>query len=269
MLCAAAAHAGADPMPMSAGLLPGPLGKTEIRIAREDLDIELTRKESIVSAKIDLENPGAGARLQVGFPCEKELDGIASLACQTPIAVTVDGKPLKTRRAGKAWVWPMRFAAGQHVALEVRYRAPLRNERYDDPFSGMGALHYRLVTGAAWAGPIGELHMRVRLPTEAAVWITPSGFTRERGVVSWDLKDVEPSGDLAIFFAPRLVARKAQTPEQRGALAKELRAGLPELTSWASTLHAVTRKELALPAPTEQQVRETVEASAKLLEATP
>jgi hypothetical protein len=255
---------------MSAGLVPGPEGKTEIRLAREDLDIEVTRVASIVKAAITLENTGAATKLQVGFPCEKGLDpGIASLDCKTPIKVLVDGKKVKAKRKGKAWVWPMKLAAGQTVALEVSYTAPLRNDRYEDPFNGMGAVHYRLVTGAAWAGPIGELVMRVKLPTESVVFITPAGYTRSRNHVEWTLKDFEPTGDLVIVFHPRFVGRKQGTPDEARALAKDLRARTGESQEWVKTFRGVFSDELALPAMSDKEVAETVEASARLLEATP
>jgi hypothetical protein len=262
--------AAGDPRPMSAGATPAPLGSTRIRIAREDLAIELDRQAAAVRALLLLENLGPATRLVVGFPCDRSLDpGIAGLECKTRLAVKVDGQKQAISRKRSHWVWPMSFTAGQRREVEVTYRAPLRNDRYERPYNGMAALHYRLVTGAEWAGPIGELRMRVTMPTDAIIHITPAGYTRERGRISWDLRDHEPATDVAIFFHPRFLNRKDATPEERRALAQDLRAELGEMRDWMKILHRVTREAIVAPAPTDEELAAVVEASARLYEAQP
>ena len=171
----AAGRAAADPQPMSAGDLPQPIEETQIAIAREDLLIDVGAKHAEVRATLRLENRGGDAKITVGFPCDTtEYAGAHGLECKTRIAVAADGKKLaarlkKTSKTRKHWIWPMRFAAGQTVTLVVSYRTRLINDRYPIPAHGMGTLYYRLATGAHWAGPIGELHMEVRLPTDATM----------------------------------------------------------------------------------------------------
>lgn len=260
----------ADPRPMSAGAVPWPGERTEVRIAREVLTIELDRKAAAVKALLTLENKGEATRLQVGFPCDGSPEpGVTGLECRTRIAVLVDGKKQAVKRKGAHFVWPMRFAPGQKVELEVSYRSPLRNERYQEPFRGMMALHYRLVTGAEWAGPIGELSVEVRLPTDALLHVTPAGYTRERGRLRWRLEEYEPKGDLALLFHSRLLGRPDATPEERQAIARELREAKGEVRSWVELFQRLLGEAVVIPPPSDEEVLATLEASAKLYEGAP
>jgi hypothetical protein len=256
--------AAADPAPMSAGGQPTPSTSGTVRLAREELTIDVDLKAAAVRALLFLENAGAAQALTLGFPC-----GDAALSCRAKVTVTLDGKRASVRRKGKYFLWPMKIAAGGKVAVEVRYRSPLVNGRYETPYYGMGALTYKLTTGAAWAGPIGELIMTVRVPTNAVLYVNPAGAVRTSGTVSWNLKDVEPQGDLALFFDGRLLNMRGETPAQRAELARELRENLKEHVEWTDLLHRITGKTMTLPAPTEEGVRATTEESAKLVEATP
>jgi hypothetical protein len=285
LLCCGSA--AADPMPMSAGDVPAPSSSTEIALAREELTIELTRKAAEVTAVLFLENRGAATSLPVGFPCDAGEDpGMLGLDCKTRIAVRVDGKKVAAKKKGAHWVWPMRFTEGQKVKLEVSYASRLRNDRYENAFMGMGTLYYRLATGARWAGPIGELSMRVHLPTDAIAHITPPGYRREHGAVIWELAAHEPDQDVALLFHPMYFGRAAWALPantraemlqkiQKGdfkrdkllAAAREHRERIDEIVRFAEFFQDVARKKLGLPAPTAAEVRATVEESVKLMEA--
>jgi hypothetical protein len=262
--------ATADPLPMSAGALPAPTQSSQVALVREDLRVRVSAAKAHVSARLRLANGDARATsLLVGFPCEAGLHpGVAGLDCKTRIAVRVEGKKLTPKRKGNHWVWPMRFSAGQAIDVEISYDARLRNDRYKDPFLGMAVLHYRLTTGAAWAGPIGALTMQVEVPTEAILHISPPGYTRDKGQIRWELENHEPSEDVAILFHPVYLGRyaNARTPEQRTHLAAEMRGKVPDLVRAAKRLHAVTGKELGLPDPREEEVQRVIEDSARLIE---
>lgn len=209
--------AAADPQPMSAGAAPVPSarGAMDIAIAREQLAIDLTRTAAQVVAELWLENGGGATTLQVGFPCSAKPPGeVVALACKSRPEVRVDGKRVALKLTGKGdernWIWTMRFAAAGRARIEVRYTAPLVNDRYERPFFGMAALVYRLTTGAAWAGPIKQLDMEARLPTDALVHISPAGYTRAPGQVSWHFIDHEPHDDVALFFHPIHLGRAAK-----------------------------------------------------------
>lgn len=256
---------------MSAGGLPAPATSTTVALAREELAIDVDLKSAAVKAVLTLENRGPATRLEVGFPCASGVEpGVAALDCKTPVAVAIDGKKvaakLRKTRGGKHWMWPMQLAADSRVSLTVSYRSRLYNDRYDTPFFGMGILHYRLATGASWAGPIGELEMRVDLPTDALVHIAPAGYTREHGRVTWKLAGVEPAEDLAITLHPMYVGRAAVSPDARRRVAGEMRKELPELVRYGLWFHDVAGKKLGLPAPVEADVRACVEQSIALME---
>jgi hypothetical protein len=153
----------------------------------------------------------------VGFPCDaSEEAGAYGLPCATRPVVLAGGKKLAVRQErgpretrewvfgkratkGRHWVWSMPFRAGERVELRVEYAAPLVNPNYDVPVMGMGLFYYVLRTGARWAGPIGELEMTVTLPFDNLVWISPPGYTREPGRITWKLKDHEPVDDLVVI----------------------------------------------------------------------
>lgn len=267
---------------MSTGAVPAPATSTTVALAREALTIDVRPRAAAVRADMTLENRGPATRLDVGFPCDVGLDpGVAGLPCKTPLTVEIDGKKVTARlrktAGGRHWMWPMRFAADQRVSLVVSYRSPLINDRYDTPLYGMGILHYRLATGASWAGPIGELTMRVDMPSDALVHIAPAGYTREHGRVEWKLTDYEPKEDLAITVHPMFLGRAAAGVRAgdresfaaaiaRGEVKKEalrqsaaeMRKETAELIRFASWFHDVAGKKLGLPAPAEPDVRACV-----------
>jgi len=267
VLLAAVAPSWADPAPMSAGALPGPTVSAEVALVREELTIVVGRKSAPVHAVLWLENGPNPQAFEVGFPCDPSLDpGVAGLECKSRVAVKIDGKKiavrLKKTGKGKHWIWPMKFAAGQKVKVEVDYKAPLRNDRYDTPFNGMGTLHYRLQTGASWAGPIKELEMRVEIPSDALVAIFPAGYQRQRGVVTWSLRDVEPSSDLAIITHPMYLGRPPAENAKEWATPKTT----DELVEYATWFHGVALKKLGLPAPVEAETRRCIAESIKLMQ---
>jgi hypothetical protein len=286
----------ADPVPMSAGLVPVPQESTEVALVSEDLSVDVHFSSMDVVAKIVLENRGKAASLQVGFPClpstgpETDPETVG-LSCDTKIAVKVDGVAQKLTRKKTSpeehhWVWPMRFEPAKPVALEVRYTQRMVNERYGIPVQGMGALTYRLSTGARWAGPIQRLDMEVRLPVETVLYATPPGFTREPGRIRWSLASFDPKGDLAILFAPYetmvfLGAFRAKTyPEYLklrnaglfdGEALKKLAGSFakghgPEgMYGEALNLFKIFRPLRGLPVPDQATVGACAEESAKLI----
>jgi hypothetical protein len=261
------ALAAADPAPMAVGALPGPTETTNVTLVREELTIVVQKKDALVTAVLWLENDATPRTLPVGFPCEAGLDpGVVGLDCKAKITVKVDGKKVfvkqqKTSPEMKFWIWPMRFAAGQKVKVEVTYKAPLHNDRYETPVNGMGALHYRLRTGATWAGTIKELEMRVEMPSDAIVSIQPAGYTRQKNVVSWSLKDVEPTTDVALTTHPMYLGRARDKVAADWKIAETA----DELVRFAGWFHDVALKKLELPAPNEADVRKTIAESAALL----
>jgi hypothetical protein len=270
-----AGAAAADPRPMSAGAQPAPTTSTEIAVAREDLTIRVIGREARVNARLRLRNLGATARTLVGFPCERGLErGVLALDCKTRITVKIGGKKVRTTRKGKHWVWRLRLAAGAETDLEVSYRARLRNDNYKNPVAGMGLLHYRLTTGAAWAGPIGELRMRVELPTEAVLFIAPAGYKRERGVIEWKLRDVEPTHDVAILVQPFYSSRYLRAVDSEGErratelrkLATDMKRDPERLAKTAQTLLRALGTGLGLPAAPADEIAKTAAESIRIIE---
>ena len=198
----------ADPVPMSAGHLPMPREGTQVGILRENLSIDVRFDAMAVVAKLVLENRGAATTLPVGFPCYTHLDeDVVGLRCETELRVEVKGEPLKPEKQPTSedehhWLWSIDFAPEERIEVVVRYTEPMVNERYSLPIKGMGALTYRLSTGAAWDGPIGTLDMRISLPVETITFIAPAGYEREAGFITWKLRDFEPTGDLVVTLAP-------------------------------------------------------------------
>lgn|GEM_PF-3932360 len=197
----------ADPQPMTAGTNPQPTTSTQVAIAREELVIDIKPDWAEVGVALWLENRGKATRFQVGFPCDVDPEeNVSTLPCKTRLDVAVDGKRVRpverpTSKQVHDWVWPMRFGAGGKVRLDIAYRAPLVNDRYDHGLWGMEALVYRLLTGAAWAGPIGQLEIEVHTPTDGLAFIAPRGYTRSPGKIRWSLADFEPNEDLVLVFA--------------------------------------------------------------------
>lgn len=206
----------ADPHPMSSGAVPAPTTDTQVAMTKELLTITLDPRTAQVAAAVTLENHGPATTLTVGFPCASGDDaGQIDVPCTVPLGVRARGKRLRTtaQRTGKRqthWVWPMQLAADETVDLVVTYRAPLLNDRYRIPAHGMGLFTYRLTTGARWAGPIGKLRITVQHMQEPLLFISPAGYQREPGRITWALDDHEPTEEVVLMPHPIAAARLAQ-----------------------------------------------------------
>ena len=285
--------AAADPQPMTSGGQVAPTTSTEIAIAREDLAIDVGFEEMEVDATLILENRGEAKALDVGFPCDvKPGPLVTGLGCQTRLDVSIDGRPVtqrlvKTGATTRNWVWPMRFARGQSVRLEVHYLSPMHNDRYERGVDGMGSFYYRLRTGASWAGRIGELNMVVTVPSEGLVNVEPAGYVRTRGTLTWHLTDFEPESDLVVDFgvyyaslyvaivggdrpyADFVRARDADdfSARRMTSLAQRWRAQADAIYRSLILLDEAERRQVGLPPPVEKAARACIQESARALEA--
>src|SRR5687767_11901114 len=201
------ALAAADPHPMSSGANPAPTVETQVAMTAETLSIDIENKAASVKAMVSLVNNGPATKLVVGFPCAVGEDaGQIDVPCKVPLKITANKKAIAAKlvRAKKAshWQWQMKLAAAEQVELVVAYRAPLVNDRYTVPAQGMGLFTYRLTTGARWAGPIGKLDITVNHMHEALLFISPAGYKREAGRLTWSLTDHEPSEEVIIMPHP-------------------------------------------------------------------
>jgi len=224
------AVAVADPHPMSSGAAPEPTTDAQVAMTAETLAIALELRAATVNAAVTLVNQGPSTTLVVGFPCATGDDaGQIDVPCKVPLAVTVDGKPVRLTRdkAGKQqshWVWKMKLADAETVELVVKYRAPLINDRYSVPAYGMGLFTYRLTTGARWAGPIGKLRITLDHMQDALLFVSPAGYRREAGRITWSFDDYEPTEEVIILPHPGAAGRLAQAIG--GKTAAELRRRL-------------------------------------------
>ncbi len=201
--------AWADPHPMSSGAMPAPTTDTQVEMVEETLTIDMDRKSAAVKAAVTLHDTGGATSLVVGFPCARGPEaGQIDVPCKVPLTVTVDGKRVRAipKAVGKAshWTWPMKFKADQTVTVVVEYRAPLINPRYEVPAAGMGLFTYRLTTGARWAGPIKKLAITVNHMHEALLFVSPAGYKREPGRLTWNLTDYEPTEEVIVMPQPMM-----------------------------------------------------------------
>ena len=199
----------ADPHPMSSGSTPAPTTDANIAMVAETLTIDIGLRAATVRAAVTLENKGDATSMVVGFPCAVGEDaGAIDPPCKVPLAVTANGKKVrvatKKTKTGSHWTWPMKLAPSEKVELVVGYKAPLVNDRYSVPASGMGLFAYRLTTGARWAGPIGTLNITVDHMHDALLYVSPAGGKREPGRITWQLTDHEPSEEVLLIPYPRI-----------------------------------------------------------------
>ena len=199
----------ADPHPMSSGANPAPTVDAQVAMTAETLTIDMDPKAAAVRAVITLANQGPATKLVVGFPCAQgEAGGQIDVPCKVRLEIKARGKAVAAKlvkaKAGAHWEWPMQFAAAEQVELVVAYKAPLVNERYDPPAQGMGIFTYRLTTGARWANKIGKLDITVNHMHEALWFVSPAGYKREPGRLTWTLTDYEPTEEVIVMPEPEL-----------------------------------------------------------------
>jgi hypothetical protein len=286
----AVGFAWADPVPMSAGGQPLPIGSESVSILEETLSIEVRFHEMRVEAVLLLESQDEAPNFAMGFPCSTREDPqMTGLGCKTKLFVRVDGVPQKlirkkTSQDTQHWVWTTRFEPRKPVRVDVSYTQPMVNDRYGLPLAGMGALTYQLSTGARWAGPIHKLDMRVSIPVETVAAIVPSGYVREAGQIHWSLADFEPPGDVVVLLTPMetslylsafrtkdyatlLKHKKAGAFDRKSLqeLARRLTQDHDNLYKQARFLWSVLPVLRTMPMPSPEEVRACLEESARLM----
>ena len=273
------AIAAADPHPMASGASPAPAGKTDVALTEETLTIAIGLRDASVTAAITLVNQGAATAFDVGFPCATGEDaGRIDVPCKVPLTVTVNGKAVRTTKAKSHRVWRMKFAANETVALVVTYKAPLINPRYTIPAAGMGLFTYRLTTGADWAGPIGKLAIEVDHLNDALMFISPAGYQRAPGKITWSLTNVEPMEEVVIMPAPGVDTLGAFSGKTLAAKRKQLEDGDYKKTAIESSIQRLTDEQSSadrwrtlitklgsVPAPSLEQVNAATAESLELL----
>jgi hypothetical protein len=274
--------ANADPHPMSSGATPAPTTDAQIAMTAETLTIDLTRSTADVRAAVTLDNQGPATRIKVGFPCATGEDaGTVDVPCSTRLTITVDGRRVKavkkkTNRVLSHWTWTMRLRAHQTANVVVAYRAPLVNERYSVPSDGMGLFTYRLTTGARWAGPIGTLDIVVNHLNDALLFVSPAGYRREPGRITWSLVNHEPTEEVVVMPMPmpglRIAGKTAADVKARldaGDYAKadveRVLAELARKADFLDTWPAIITRLAGLPAPARADLDRTVAETTAIL----
>ena len=200
----------ADPAPLMGGENPRPFEETDIVLEKETLFVDIGWDKAIIDVELTLHNTGKEKEIQVGFPCDKDVYGLINLPCKSPLKVIMDGKKVavKKNNVTRDFTWSIRFKQDESKIVKIQYQVKVINERYDpEPFMGIFKFSYRLITGAYWAGPIGELEMTVKYPTDVITYIQPDGYERQSKHLTWHLKDYEPWEDLEVYFHPMLNGR--------------------------------------------------------------
>lgn len=280
-------------MPVAAGANPRPLDSDQVALSSEVLRLELGFRTLQVQAELVLKNQGPATKLTVGFPClEGGGDDVAGLDCRTPLEVRVQGVKQRPRLQQPAptgsgyWTWSMELQAGEEQTVEVRYTTRLHNDRYPTPLAGLGAIYYRLVTGARWAGPIGKLEIDVALPVETVLHVAPAGYTRTPGHIHWSLTSYEPREDVVVSLHPlftgpyldvflakdeKMLAQSRSQGrfdrERLAVVAQRLRQSLDWTVEFAQEFRTLIAARHELP-PTlpPDEVRRCTEESARLIE---
>jgi len=280
------ALAWADPHPMSSGANPAPTVEAQVAMTAETLTIDIENKAAAVSAAVTLLNKGAATKLVVGFPCAVgEEAGQVDVPCKVPLKITANKKAIAAKlvRSKKSshWEWPMKFAADEQVDVVVKYRAPLVNDRYSVPASGMGIFTYRLTTGARWAGPIGKLDITVNHMHEALLFISPAGYKREAGRITWSLTDHEPTEEVVLIPHPSGGHRLAGSVGAKTAaeMKAKLDAGdfakadidhalgdMQRERDWSENWLPMISRLGGVPEPSKDRVQAVIAESVKLLE---
>lgn len=177
LLLLLAAPALADDAPLN--IFGGAAGQVEpgdvaVRMKEETVYLALDNEGYTVDVRFDFENLGPSTNVAVGFPelAPPDVDNAAHETRALPLAhfeTWVDGKQTEVRELPNLrrplgrlkdigetelrWrVKDVRFEAGKHAAVRVRYDA-----KYDDTeHTETPGAHYLFGTGRGWAGTIGR-----------------------------------------------------------------------------------------------------------------
>ena len=272
--------AAADPHPMASGASPSPGSTTDVALTQETLTIAIELRDASVTAAITLVNKGAATTLDVGFPCSSgDSAGQVDVPCKVPLTVTANKKPVRTTKDKSHWIWKMKFAANESVDLVISYKAPLINPRYDVPVDGMGLFTYRLTTGAQWAGTIDKLAIEVDHANDALLFVSPAGYQREPGKITWTLENYEPTEELVIMPAPeadvafafggKTIADKRKQLANGDFKKADIQSSIDRLTQGGyigERWPGIISKLGGVPTPTPQQVKTGIAESVKVLQ---
>ncbi|HET6584369.1 MAG TPA: DUF4424 family protein [Nannocystaceae bacterium] len=201
-----------------------PLVETRIRMASEDIVLELGPEGWHVDARYVFENPTDEAvKVEMGFPeqhCEPDSDCWSSTSghfqgLRTTVRGTVveqrEGTVDKTHdwapRLGKVWLYSVELAPHERVEVVHQYG-------YDpSTFVDGDTIDYVTRTGKLWNGPIGSARFVVRTPDRPWMLEYPQEFVLtslverrggpKRGMteIVFEMKEWTPTGDFHLLMA--------------------------------------------------------------------
>jgi len=195
------AHADGEPATWFGPTLV-PVSSDSIRMARERVEIELSPLRAKVDATFFFQNEGAATEQVVAFP-DIGWPGGSLHAFRTWVDDTeVDVGFQKGGADAGLHYWTVGFAAGAQRAVRVRYET-VREPAQVGQYMLVDHFVYVLTTGARWKGPIGRAEIVLDLVDLTHDQITgahPEGCERTEGGYRWVLRDIEPTGNVAVYF---------------------------------------------------------------------
>jgi hypothetical protein len=225
-----------------------PLANTDVVMESEDITLTYVPEHDAyeVVARYVFVNPSARElALQLGFPeyrCETHDPDTRDFCLGEDrflfegMQTRVRGEEVPQRKGriskqhvwapvlGGVWLFDVRFAAGERVPIEHRYRVP---SGYDS--SGGRSALYVTRTGALWAQPIGHARFTFVFPARSIDVIEPEGIPRTsyriiartggaglnatnathaaeasalQAELVYEARDWQPKGDLSLYWKP-------------------------------------------------------------------
>jgi hypothetical protein len=184
-------------------------GHKTIRMVSEDVRIKLP--EGSVRATFVFRNEGPATTVKIGFPESGDNAGPTSERKSGfgYFRSYVDGQRIRVKREGKLaqdqdgeyhtwWTKNVRFGRNQTRVIANEFQGGLGGDTSNDAY-----FSYVLSTGASWKGKIGRARITVDVADLGRVsGLTggPDGYTRRNHKFSWDLRNLEPTGDDDVYI---------------------------------------------------------------------
>lgn len=204
------------------------LGTQQVRMAQEQLAIELYRDRAKIKVEYVLVNTGGPLTVTAGFPCAVYNPPEGRLVEIEEYQISVDGREIsyviRTGAEAKGFKAPAEFtailegeeyldappalywlvsqvpfAAGAERRVSINYVALYNCSEggvSSDTVYSADILRYLLSTGGVWQGPIGSGEVTIKAVTvdpAAVALMPPNRFRREGDIFRWSFRDLEPT----------------------------------------------------------------------------
>jgi len=193
-----------------------PINDNHVEMTAEEVFVSVGEESSTFDCRFTFKNTGPDQTVLMGFPEIELPKWVSGDPALHDFQAFIDGTPVavkkeKAESSQKSEYQNIEISYSSFWAMEVPFKAneikEVRNiYRVTNHRDVSNNICYILKTGSYWKGPIGKIrivfHFENNMPPCEITRIIPGTYHFEGDDLVWEWTDLEPGGDINIYYHP-------------------------------------------------------------------